>query len=101
MRHEPTLAESKMWELLRGKRLGYKFRRQHPIEKYIVDFYCPEKGLVIEVDGGIHELLKERDIARDVILRKRGCRIFRVSNDRVLYETELVLAEILEALQCL
>lgn len=54
-RKNPTKAEACLWEILRSKQLeGYKFRRQHPMKGYILDFYCPELKLAIEVDGQIH-----------------------------------------------
>jgi very-short-patch-repair endonuclease len=54
LRNEPTRAEYLLWQALKGSALGYKFRRQHGIGKYVVDFYCPSKRLVVEVDGDTH-----------------------------------------------
>ena len=68
LRKTLTPAERKLWEVLKNKQLdGYKFRRHHPIYRYIADFYCHELGLVIELDGGVHDGLeqKEHDINRD------------------------------------
>lgn len=60
-RKNPTMAEDMLWECLRGKQLGYKFRRQHPVNDFIADFICVEKNLVIEVDGGYHTTKEQRE----------------------------------------
>jgi very-short-patch-repair endonuclease len=66
MRSEPTPAEHRLWQILRAKRLaGYKFKRQLPIDHYIVDFACPERRLIIEADGGQHAE-SGRDLGRDI-----------------------------------
>ena len=72
MRSEPTASETHMWALLRGNRLGVKFRRQHPVGPYVLDFYCPEAALCVEVDGEIHAEHKLRDERRDRYLAERG-----------------------------
>jgi very-short-patch-repair endonuclease len=64
MRHEPTSAEAFLWQHLRRKQLGVKFRRQHLIDRFIVDFYSHEAALVVEVDGPIHEYTSEEDALR-------------------------------------
>ena len=98
LRHEQTDAESLMWYLLRDRRLGgHKFRRQHPMPPYTLDFYCHEMGLVIELDGGQHAE-SERDGRRDVWLGQQGLRVLRYWNNQVLQETEAVLADIWAAL---
>ena len=62
MRHDPTPAESVLWEALRGRRItGFKFRWQHGIERFIVDFVCLESRLIIEVDGDIHDTQQDSD----------------------------------------
>jgi len=89
-----------MWSLLRNRQLiGYKFRRQHPIKKFIVDFACPEKLLAIEVDGGQHVERKKEDDERTQFLEIQGYRVLRFWNDQVLKETESVLEVILKALE--
>ena len=94
LRQEQTDAETLMWYLLRDRRLGgHKFRRQHPIPPYTVDFYCHEAGLVIELDGGQHAE-SVRDAKRDAWLGQQGLRVMRFWNNQVLQETEEVLAEI-------
>jgi very-short-patch-repair endonuclease len=87
LRRNMTNAERKLWEELRGKKLGVKFRRQHPIWRYTVDFYCHQKGLVIELDGKVHNEEKEHDANRTAELERMGLRVIRFRNQEV--ETEL------------
>ena len=100
MRKEPTEAEAALWELLRDKKLGDKFRRQHLIDDFIVDFVCLSKNLVIEVDGGYHNDLtqKEYDEQRTLFLNEKGFKVIRFTNEEVLGNTEAVLKEIKEEL---
>ena len=98
MRKKGTLAEDKLWEELRGKKLGVKFRRQHIIDSFIVDFYCVEKALVVEVDGEIHLSQVEKDSERDSVLVGLGCRVIRFSNEQVLQDVDRVLDIIKENL---
>lgn len=87
LRNNMTLAEILLWSELRSKKVeGYKFRRQQPIFDYIVDFYCHELKLIIEVDGEIHSLYEqaEKDKKRDRILKINGFNILHFSN----YEVE-------------
>jgi very-short-patch-repair endonuclease len=64
MRHNPTEAENVLWQRLRDKGIGVKFRRQHAIDRFIVDFYCAKSQLLIEVDGEIHDYTQEEDAIR-------------------------------------
>jgi very-short-patch-repair endonuclease len=83
MRRAPTRAEDRLWSWLRDRRFtGYKFRRQYPILHYILDFYCPELKLAIEVDGGDHEMawLSEYDDERSEPLSIRGIKFVRIPN---------------------
>ena len=99
MRQMPTAAEDSLWDRVRSKRLaGHKFRRQHPIGRFIVDFYCVEHGLAIEVDGTIHELQAEEDRARREYLEQRGIRFLRFGNEAILNDIEQVLSLILSTL---
>src|SRR6266545_2685085 len=86
LRRHATAAEARAWDLLRNRRmLSLKFKRQHPIAGVIVDFYCAELDLVLEIDGGGHED-SERiayDAARTEFLEARGLRVFRVLNEDV------------------
>ena len=89
-RRSPTAEEATVWSLLRNRRmLGLKFRRQHVIDGFIIDFYCAELQVVLEIDGGIHENLKqsEYDAARTTCLEARGLRVIRVGNDDVSEHT--------------
>lgn len=68
LRQEPIICERKLWNKLRNNQLGYKFRRQYGIGKYVVDFYCPKLKLAIEVDGATHST--DREIKKDIIRQK-------------------------------
>src|SRR5690349_14827718 len=85
MRHEPTLAEDLLWQRLRVFRLnGYKFRRQYSIDRFVVDFYCPGTGLIIEVDGEVHRQQVEADQEREHILAELGFQVIRFTNAQVI-----------------
>ena len=95
MRKSPTKAEAFLWKHLREKQLGgFKFRRQHIIYAYIVDFYCSSAKLVIEIDGAIHKTQAEYDKERELDLKDRGYQVARFTNDDVFEDTEKVLAHI-------
>jgi very-short-patch-repair endonuclease len=95
LRQRMTDAERLLWRHLRNREIGgWKFRRQYPVGPYIVDFICPEKNLVIEVDGGQHAENEELDLQRSAYLNKMGYRVFRFWNNEVLQETEAVLETI-------
>ena len=92
LRKNSTDAEGLLWGKLRGRQLeGTKFRRQQPIHDYIVDFVSFEQQLVIELDGGQHARMKERDRERDRILEESGFRVLRFWNNDVLNNTDGVL----------
>jgi very-short-patch-repair endonuclease len=96
LRLSSTKPEEKLWSILCRRQLsGLKFRRQHPIEPYIVDFYCASANLVIELDGESHDGRLSYDEARDVKLRGLGLKIIRVLNDEVLSNLEGVAELIL------
>lgn len=102
MRKNPTKAESLLWNELRTKKVGHKFRQQHPIDNYIVDFVCLSKRLIIEVDGEIHQYQLEKDGERELLLKeKKGFRILRFTNDEVINNRETVLSKIKETLKIL
>jgi len=93
LRKRPTQAEQLLWKHLRMRQLGgFKFRRQQPIDNYIVDFVCFEKRIIIEVDGGQHSECKENDMARDNYLRHQGFQVIRFWNNEVLKNMDGVLA---------
>ncbi len=98
MRNNPTPAECVLWEQLRNKQLGVKFRQQHIINRFIVDFCSVEKALIIEVDGKIHETQEEADAERTQVLEKHGYRVIRFSNEEVLNNLETVVDKIKEEL---
>ena len=99
MRRDQTDAEAKLWSWLRGGQLeGLKFRRQVPIGNFIVDFCCRERKLIIEVDGGQHDLERAKDQKREELLTARGYRVLRFWNDEVLDSIEGVLQKIREVL---
>jgi very-short-patch-repair endonuclease len=99
-RAQPTPAEKKLWDALRGRRLaGLKFRRQHPYGQFILDAFCVEHQLEVEVDGGIHAdpATAEHDAARTEFLEARGIRVLRFSNEEVEHKFGDVLKRIAEA----
>ena len=95
-RKEATLAESILWDKLRNKKEGYKFRRQHIIGQFITDFVCLKKGLVIEVDGNYHQLpeMKLSDDERTKALKDLGFDVLRFSNEEIIYNGNDVLKKI-------
>src|SRR4051812_45104671 len=99
MRHEMTDAERRLWSLLRDRRLqGFKFRRQHAVGGFIVDFYCVEAQLAVESDGGQH-IDSRYDGERDQKLQSLGIRVLRFPDDLVLKEQDVVLNEIYSAIE--
>ncbi|MGI4739876.1 MAG: endonuclease domain-containing protein [Janthinobacterium lividum] len=95
-RKQPTPAEHQLWQALRGHQLGFQFRRQHAIERYIVDFVCLRAWLVVEVDGGIHQEAgqAEYDGGRTHTLQECGFLVLRFANEEVLTELPRVLTDI-------
>jgi very-short-patch-repair endonuclease len=94
MRQRETPAEDLLWEVLRDRKLAsLKFRRQHPIPgtTYIVDFYCPQFHLVIEVDGGIHATQVKADQERQAVIEAKGYQVIRFTNDQVISDLASVL----------
>jgi very-short-patch-repair endonuclease len=90
LRRDLTIAERRAWELFRDRRmLGLKFRRQHVIDGFIVDFYCADLQLVLELDGAGHtdKMRSEYDAARTTHLQSRGLRVIRIDNAAVREET--------------
>jgi very-short-patch-repair endonuclease len=85
LRNNATQPEQKLWATLRSKQLGVKFRRQHGIGHYIVDFYCPECKLVIEVDGDSHYIddARQKDAQRDAYLQQLGLQVLRFTNEEI------------------
>ncbi len=94
LRRKMTEAEEMLWSALRNKRLnGFKFRRQHPINKFVADFYCHEARLIVEVDGEVHDEKdqKEHDELRTYVLKEFDITVIRFSNQEVLKSLDMVL----------
>ena len=95
LRHGMTKAEDVLWQCLRRNQLdGLHFRRQQIIDGFIADFYCHAAGIVIEVDGGVHDGRQEYDAGRDRILATHNLRILRFTNEDVLHNISYVLKTI-------
>ena len=102
MRKNPTRAEDALWQRLRKRQVnGFHFRRQHPIGRFIVDFYCAEAKLAVEVDGAVHNEPghDEYDDARQEFLEALGLRVLRFDNAEVVSETDGVVSVIAEAIE--
>ncbi len=93
LRREQTEAEQSMWQFLRNKNLGVKFRRQHPLDKFVADFFCFERKLIVEIDGGYHDLPDEKakDDERTKVLNALGYKVIRFKNEEVLNNLKGVL----------
>ena len=99
LRRTQTDAETKLWLHLRDRQIcGAKFRRQHPIGPFIVDFCCVERGLIIELDGGQHAEQASRDESRTNLVERHGFRVLRFWDNEVLIDFEAVLEQIFRAL---
>jgi very-short-patch-repair endonuclease len=97
LRNKPTEAEAHLWKIIQHSKLeGRKFRRQHSVGYYILDFYCPEERLAIEIDGDSHEKneSKQYDVSRTKFLESIGIKVLRLRNKEVLNSIECVIKEI-------
>lgn len=97
LRNKPTETESFLWNYINKNQItGVRFKRQHPILYFIADFYCHKAKLIIEVDGGYHQLPEqyEYDMNRDNELNDLGIKVLRFTNNEVLFQTEKVLQTI-------
>ncbi|HEV8578726.1 MAG TPA: endonuclease domain-containing protein [Thermoanaerobaculia bacterium] len=97
LRQESTTAEEALWERLRDRKfLGLKFRRQVPIGPYIADFYCHERKLILELDGGVHEEERQKahDENRDANLSALGIKILRFTNEELLQDLDSFLERV-------
>ncbi len=101
LRDKMTESEEIVWNYLRGGKLGVKFRRQHPASLYVLDFYCHELKLAIEIDGNIHEIedVKKNDIERQKNLESLGLKVIRFSNEEVIQNSEYVINKIQSLIQ--
>ena len=101
LRENPTPQESKLWNALRNNQLnGFKFRQQHPLNRFVADFYCHKAKLVIEIDGGYHDekMQKLYDNWRNEVINEFGISILRFRNEEVDNSFEHVLSKIKEFL---
>ncbi|MBL8545066.1 MAG: DUF559 domain-containing protein [Hyphomonadaceae bacterium] len=101
MRKQPSQAEHIVWELVRGRQLGAKFRRQHPIDNYIADFACIDAKLIVEIDGRSHDTEEQRlwDDQRARRLNELGWRLFVVRDDDILRDAPAVVERITSELR--
>lgn len=101
LRKQATPQEKRLWQYLRNRNIGYKFRRQHSIGFYIADFYCSEKKLIIEVDGPQHysEDGKEYDEQREFVFQNMKFRIMRITNEEINKNISLVIESIKSELE--
>jgi very-short-patch-repair endonuclease len=99
MRHAPTAAERALWDGLRKWRI--RVRRQHAVERFVLDFYVPAARLCVELDGGVHDEdgQRERDAARTEALHRMGIRVLRFRNEEVQHDLVAVIRKIEAALQ--
>ncbi len=98
LRDRMTPAEQALWEALRERRLdGLRFRRQHPVGQFVLDFYCSRYKLVVELDGGVHESQQEQDAARTAFLSAYGYQVVRFRNEEVFSNLPSVLEAIAAA----
>jgi very-short-patch-repair endonuclease len=99
LRNDATAAEKQLWQFLKGSQLsGRKFRRQHSVGYFILDFYCPSEQLAIELDGNVHDTheAKIHDIERQEAIESLGIRVLRFRNDDVFQRIEYVLQSVQE-----
>ncbi len=99
LRERSTVAERLMWDKLKSKQFKvYKFRRQHPIHKFIVDFYCHKLKLIIEIDGKYHDSEKQKneDFKRSELLQFQGLKEIRFTNEEIINDFESVLKKLEE-----
>ncbi|MGA3328002.1 MAG: endonuclease domain-containing protein [Terriglobia bacterium] len=101
LRRTPTEAERAVWRLLPDRRLGAKFRRQFRIENGVLDFYCFQHRLAIELDGGVHSQIDQmrKDAAKEDYLRTLGIRLLRIPNAMVLEHPDEFVREVLESIR--
>jgi very-short-patch-repair endonuclease len=100
LRREQTPTEMRLWSALRNRQLvGLKFRRQHPYGQFVLDFFCVERQLAVEVDGGVHLNAEQaaRDSERSEFLTQRGVRVLRFTNEEIEQHLPDVLRKIAEA----
>ena len=99
LRRSMSLPEGLLWQVLRSRPEGLKFRRQHPLGPYIADFYCPSARLVVEIDGESHSMgdRPEQDVRRDAWISEQGLRVLRVPAQVVLGDMQAAVDAVLSA----
>ncbi len=100
LRHDQTQAEEVLWQALRNRSIRHKIRRQHPLGRFIIDFYCHQAALCIEIDGGSHTESSQQayDIARTQYLEDRGYRVVRFTNRDIQQNLQAVIDEICQTI---
>ena len=99
LRRQQTDAERALWFRLRDRRLeGWKFRRQAPVDRFVVDFICADAKVIVELDGGQHAVRIEKDVQRTAVLESMGYLVLRFWNNDVLANTDGVVETILHTL---
>jgi very-short-patch-repair endonuclease len=99
LRKQMSLPERMLWKALRGKQTGYRFRRQHPAGPYVLDFYCHELNLCLEVDGESHDFRVRHDERRDHWLELQGVRTLRIAARDILADTDTAVRYVIEMAQ--
>ena len=95
LRRNQTKTEKVVWEILRKRKfMNYKFRRQHVVEGFVLDFYCCELKLSIEIDGGIHLKRKDYDRLRQEVIESEGISVIRITNDEIAEDKRSILRKI-------
>jgi len=94
LRNRPTMTESILWKYIRRSQLGYKFNRQYSVGGYVLDFYCPDKRVAVEIDGGIHKTRIEYDRYRDRWLKGADIKVLRVLDSDILKDISSVIEKI-------
>jgi len=99
LRKEQTQEEVRVWNILRNRKFkGLKFRRQHVLEGFVVDFYCHELRLAVEIDGDVHNKQKDYDELRQALIESKDIRFIRVTNDEINRDINILLNRIEEYL---
>ena len=98
-RHNPSKAECLLWQALRNTQLGVRFRRQHPCDRFVLDFYCVAARLAVEVDGPLHDKQAQYDRWRDEQLARQGIHVMRFQIETIGANVLLVVDEIKEVLK--
>ena len=101
LRQTQTEPEDVLWDLIRDNKIDFKFRRQHPIDKYILDFYCSKLRLNIEIDGKIHEFKEDTDYIRDSFLLSKSITVLRIPAGLIYEDPQRVLDSIKDKISTL